>query len=279
MSLAFVIAGAVAFVLAAAMLAHFAAGPVARARVERFARRQHLTITPWNGEHVIRYLATVRRWRVAGLLGGIGVSILRFLPDELRFDAVTIFAGWFLGALVAEVRVVHLAHGPRRAAALRPRRPRAYIGRAAWALVPAAAIVSVLVAVATAWAAATGHAQPDWTAVSWLVVSLAVAAAVRAIQWHVLRRPQPLAEADVIAADDAIRSRALHVLSGGGLALVFFCVSVQAVAAHPLDPAVATDIGVISTLAVFAAAAVGWLVAIAPWQQPAAVPATAGSTT
>src|SRR5690606_21615038 len=142
MSLAFVIAGAVAFFLAAAMLAHFAAGPVARGRVERFARRQHLTVTPDNGEHVIRYLATVRRWRVAGLLGGIGVSILRYLPDELRFDAVTIFAGWFVGALVAEVRVVHLAHGARRAAALRSRRPGAYIGRVAWALVPAAATLA-----------------------------------------------------------------------------------------------------------------------------------------
>ena len=85
-----------------------------------------LTVTADNGNHIVRYLATTRRWRVAGLGGGITASILLHLPDEVRFDAGVIFAGWFLGALVAEMRVAHLRPGARPAAVVRARRPSAY---------------------------------------------------------------------------------------------------------------------------------------------------------
>ena len=105
----------------------FAGGPVSRRRVETFAQRQQLTITPANKDQVIRYLATTRRWRVTGFLVGLFAS--RFVgpqPGEISTGAeyITIFVGWFLGALVAEVGVAHPAQGPVPAASLRPRRPR-----------------------------------------------------------------------------------------------------------------------------------------------------------
>src|SRR5262245_37142806 len=52
----------------------FASGPVTRVRLERFAGRQRLEITPTNGDQVIAYLATTRRWRVAGLVTGLLTS-------------------------------------------------------------------------------------------------------------------------------------------------------------------------------------------------------------
>src|SRR5688500_8851547 len=91
-----------------------AGGPVSRTRVEPFARRQRLTITAANGDHVIRYLATARRWRAAGATAGILASVTAALPQgQLRVDFFLLFAGWFLGALVAEFRVAHLEHRRR----------------------------------------------------------------------------------------------------------------------------------------------------------------------
>jgi len=249
-------------------------GPVPRARVERFARRQRLTINVGNGEQVIRYLATIRRWRAAGLAAGILVSLATPPPGAiLHVNFVMLFVGWFVGALVAEVRVAHLAHGPRRAASLQPRRPSSYLPRSAWALVPVTAGLAMAVGLATGIAGALDRAAPDWTAVLWLVVSLALAITVRAIELAVLRRPQPLAEPDVLAADDAIRSRSLHVLAGGGAALILFCVFAQLGAVHPFALYLVDTVEAIRTVGVFAAAVIGWTVATATWPpRPRAIP-------
>jgi len=96
-----------------AAVANLVSGPMARGRVERFARRQRLTVTVDNGEQVIRYLATTRRWRGAGLAAGLILSVAVSLPDQLRVDFVTLFAGWFVGTLVAEARVTHVGFGRR----------------------------------------------------------------------------------------------------------------------------------------------------------------------
>ena len=240
------------------VLVGVAGEPVSRTRVERFARREQLTITPGNGDHVIRYLATTRRWRVVGLGGGIAASILHYLPNEVRFDTSIVFAGWFAGALVAEVRVDHLRHGARRAALVRARRATDYVGRATWALGPVSAVVAVLAAGAALAGAATGRAAPDGSAVAWLLISVGIAVAVRLVQRRVLRRPQPLAPHDVIAADDAIRSRALHVLSAGGAALVLLCVSAQVAAAHPIGVS-AVDLSALRGAFGVLVGVVGWL--------------------
>jgi len=245
-----------------------ARGPVSRGRLERFARRQLLQITPGNGNHVIRYLASTRRWRVAGLVGGILVSSTWYAATEgFRIDFLTLLAGWFAGALVAEVAMARRSLGQRRTASLEPRLPGAYLPRTAWAFPAVAAALSVAVATATAIAAALDRAEPSWAAAFWAVVALAVAVTVRAAQGYVLRRPQPLADPDVLAADDAIRSRSLHVLSGGGAALILYCVLGQFGSAHStfgggVDQAVAAA----ATVTLFAAPALGWIVATAAWR-------------
>ena len=255
-------------VLAVAIL-----GRMSRSRVQLFANRQLLRITESNGDQVNRYLATTRRWRATGLLAGLLVSEatepLRLGRISTGGELIIIFVGWFIGALVAEARVAHLAHGRVRAASLQPRRPRQYVHPVTWALVPAAAAVALAVGAFTVVVGAAGWASPGalWGTI-WLLAALAVAGTVRLAQHVVARRAQPLAAPDLIAADDAIRSRSLHVLSGAGAALVLFMVLNQLGSLHLHEFRVGTYevresmILSIRILGAFVVAGFGWLVAI-----------------
>ena len=243
----------------------FTRGPVSRSRLERFARRQQLPITAANGDRVIRYLATTRRWRVAGFLAGILLSQVGAPPRTIiHFNFVAIFFGWFLGALLAEARVAHLEYGSVRAASLQPRQPRRYVGRAVWALVPAAAVVVVVTLAATAVADARQLAEPGWWRAAWtLGAGLALAAAVRWVQRSILNRAQPLAAPDLLQADDAMRSRSLHVLSGGGAAMVGFLWLNQLGAINAAGVSGQVLAGV-QLVGVFVIALAGWAVATSP---------------
>jgi hypothetical protein len=239
-------------------------GAIGRWRVERFAARQRLTVTADNHSRISRYLTTTRWWRVAGLVAGLITSDAFFLRPggdiSVGGELIVIFVGWFAGALLAEARVEHLALGRVRAASLQPRRPERYVGRFVWALVPAAAVVAVATGAATAAAGALGWAEPNWAwAGLWLLVALGVAVAVRAVQRAVLHRPQPLAAPDVMAADEAIRSRALAVLSAGGAALVLLMVLNQIGSVHPVGvpDSVIYGVRIVGALGV---ALFGWLV-------------------
>jgi hypothetical protein len=250
--------------------------PVNRARVERFARLHALPITVSNGNQAIRYLAVTRRWRTAGLIGGLVVSGGWTLPDgRVGGDSLAMFSGWFVGALVAEVRVARVPFGPRRAASLMPRSPAAYLSRAARALLPAATALSLAVGAATAIAALTGHEVHRVAALAWLVVTLTTAAAVHAMRRYILHRPQPVAPPDVTAADDAIRSRSLHVLSGAGAALVAYCVLGQVDALRPVLDGSAWPLPVLVLLAGVVGPLAGVAVAISRWpvNRRVAVPA------
>ncbi len=259
--------------------------PVSRTRLELFARRQRLHITATNGNQVITYLATTRRWRAAGLVIGILVSIAWTVANGgFAVHSLTLFAGWFAGACAAEVRSTHLSLAPRRAAFLRPRRPSAYLPRPAWALLTVCVGLSVAIAITTAVLATLGDAHPGVPAVFWLLAALVVAAMVRSAQLRALGRPQPLAEPDVLRADDAIRSRSLHVLAGGGAALVLYCCFGQ-LAAINLAPNSYPHlaIGLIQLIVIGLIPVIGFSVGIWPWGAQdagsvAAPTAAAGST-
>jgi hypothetical protein len=237
-------------------------GRVSRSRLRAFARRHRLTITVDNGNRVIRYLATTRRWRttglVAGLLGSVGWA---WWQGGLQFTFLPLFAGWFVGALVAEVRLARTSFGTRRAASLESRSPSLYLPRTAWWLGPALAVASVAGA-GYAWAR-TGV----WEPTVWLLAGAAVviAVVVNRVQARVVGRPQPAEAADVVAADDAIRSRSLHVLTGGGVTLVVYCVLGQlAAVAHLFGEAGSTMQGVV-VVGSLIFPIMGWAMATAKW--------------
>ena len=50
-------------------------GVVSRRRVERFARLHSLPVTAANGNQIILYRATTRRWRALGLATGLLIQV------------------------------------------------------------------------------------------------------------------------------------------------------------------------------------------------------------
>jgi hypothetical protein len=250
---------------------------VSRDRLARFARHHELPITVHNGDEIIRYLAVTRRWRAAGLTAGTLVSLLYSLrSDRITVDFFAMFAGWFAGALVAEMRLVQRQTGSRRAATLLPRTYRRYVGRLVWALPASALALSVGLWLASAvltGRAATLVRAPFITGVAG--AALAVGAVVL-IRHRVVARAQPVLPPDRLAADEAVRSRSLHVLcaSGATLALYGTLVQLGALARSGVGhgvPLTLTGIGVVVI------PVLGWQVATAhrPVHVPAAGPETA----
>lgn len=191
---------------------------VARARVERFAAKHRLTITVQNGAQVIEYLAATRRWRAFGLAAGLVVSAALSLSlslSDITVNALALVAGWFAGALAAEIHLARPAFaGPIRKALVMRRNVEDYLPRLPRLLVP----------LATATCLAAGAFTRD---LLWTCAGIAVAAVVWFTQRRVLGRPQPFDEPDRLAADDAIRSRSARVLAGAGFALIMYCVLAQ----------------------------------------------------
>lgn len=207
------------------MTANAAVGTVPRRRVEEFARLHSLRVTPGNGNQIIAYRATTRRWRAAGFTLGVLAPAALNRSYFLGFEWA--LAGWFAGAAVAELRIAHLDRGPRASASLASRHTADYLPRAGRWAVPASMVLCLLTAVICG-AQHGSHPEGDLGAVALCtVIGLGVGVVALAAMRHVLRRPQPLAEPDRMAADDAIRSRSLHVLAAAGMVLVGSCVGAQ----------------------------------------------------
>ena len=231
----------------AALLAWWwAAGPITRSRLEGFARQHGLPITTGNGDRVIAYLTITRRWRCAGAAtGAITSAALRLFQGEPGIDFIPVFAGWFAGALVAELLLTPAPAGQRRSASLAVRRATGYVHPVVWSLPLVAGFVGV---VATVWAVVTGRPS------GWALAALAVLVPVLLVRQRVLLRPQPAGPVDVIEAETAIRARSLRVLSSAGFALTSYC----ALAALPVaDTGAVTVAGLaVLVLAWFAGAVV-----------------------
>ncbi len=124
--------------------------PVSRHRVQRFASRHDIEVTADNGRQIIAYLATTRRWRAAGLVGGLtAYALIDLRHNRISVNIAYLVAGWFLGALAAEVRVAGLFTG-RRAASLAPRTLDLYLSRLSRRALPGSALAFLVLAAATA---------------------------------------------------------------------------------------------------------------------------------
>jgi hypothetical protein len=233
--------------------------PVSRKRVQRFVHLHDIHVTTANGAQIIAYLARTRRWRAAGLVSGLtAYTVIDLQHSRASVNIMYLVAGWFVGALAAEV---HMAGPPvgKRAASLAPRTLDRYLAR------PARRALSGSVLAVLALAAVVTAQTQDGRGRT--VVSLAVAAVVTLpvslTTQRVRQRPQPLAAPDVLAADDAIRSRSLHALTASGVTLLLYC------AADPLLRLIAvgsTRLAVVVTL--ICAVGIpwwGWRLATTPW--------------
>lgn len=257
-----------------------ARAPVSRARVARFARRQQLDITPGNGNEVIAYLATTRRWRVAGLLTAYGLGLAWLVwqvwqgGDGGTLSLLQLLAGWFIGAVVAEARLARPPRGPARAASLQPRDRKAYLSLPARMCLPTALLISLAIGGLTLLSAIIGRTPDRTTAVGAAAAAVAIYALVWTVGRHVLTRPQTVLPPDRRAADDALRSRSLHVLAGAGAALILYAVIYQLDALRAVWPGIDAQLHGAAVLLTFAAPLWGWFVATAPWSVRHPAPVT-----
>jgi hypothetical protein len=252
-------------------------GRVSRSRVERFASRQALPITIDNGNLVIRYLATTRRWRAGGLITATVIfTVWSAHHGGFSINTFELFAGWFVGAVIAEWRVAIATTGPRRSAQLVPRRTRDYLRLPARVLPSVAFVICAAVAAADAGGALAGRHAVWRHLVPWVLVTAAGLALVYVVQHHVLRRPQPVLSRDVLAADAAIRARSLQVLAGSAVAAAGIPASALIHTLHIAYPNLGSDgINALSSLTFLLAVVVGWVLGLAPVR--AAVPVAPAS--
>ncbi len=259
--------GVLALVLLGLVLRDVMVSRVSRARLERFARRQALDVTPGNGDLVIRYLAVTRRWRTLGLVVAFLAGVAWSLRDsKVTANFLAMFLGWFAGAVVAEWRLAAGPRGgPRRAAVLTPRRLADHLGAVPRGLVAGLAVVCAVLAGIGLVGALAGSRAVDRSDLGLGVLGAALAVGVpAAVARDVLDRAQPAGLApDVLAADDAVRDRSIAVLAGCAVAFLGWPVALLLVAAG--DAAgVAVTPALLALVAVVVLPLLGWLVATVP---------------
>jgi hypothetical protein len=194
---------------------------VDRKRLERFALRQALVITVDNGASVICYLATTRRWRGGLLTVGLAAAAVYDIVSGRAVGVTTVvaFAGWFVGALVAEWRVDAGARGPHVAASLHRRRLAYYLDGPVLQLLVGLWLCVLGLALAGLVLALVSDRAPFGSTVGVLIAVVLVGGVIWLVTKRVLTRAQPLTADDVLAADNAIRGRSLNVLAGCGIAI------------------------------------------------------------
>jgi hypothetical protein len=204
------IAGLLAFVVADAS--------VSRERLTKFANRHDLLVTTANAPHLVRYLALTRRWRAGGAVAGLTAYLVAGLQHQtVGISLLYGLAGWFAGAIVAEVRATTLA-AERRVASLEPRSVTRYVTPHART---ALAVATVLCLVAAGLS--IDSAPPIWLRP--LVAAIVLPALVMAVVRRIAVRAQPLSSADVIAADEAIRRNSSQALYAAATTLLLFVAS------------------------------------------------------
>ena len=194
--------------------------PVSRRTLERFARRQQLTITAANGPLVVRSLALTRSWRGFGLWTGVVCGFLWAVRDsQVTVNFTTAFLGWFVGAVVAEWRIAGLPRDDgRRTASLQRRTVSGYLSVGARALLAVALVLLAGTFVAVLVLAGTTDGAATIRALLWAGAAAVGLVLVGLTLRRVATRRQPPSAPDLVAADDALRARAATVLAGSVIA-------------------------------------------------------------
>jgi hypothetical protein len=178
-----------------------------------FVTLHQIPLTKRNGPIVVDYLARTRRWRVYGVVGSVsvagGVEYASSSTDLNTF--AVLFAGWFVGGVVAEVPLGARHVDGVRVASLERRTLSMYLspGIARWIVCWALGTLGLLVVYGLV-ASAPGTRVASGVAVLAVLMLLSVSS-MRAI----VRRPQPAASSDVVAADDATRRAAVRRIAAG----------------------------------------------------------------
>jgi hypothetical protein len=215
-------------------------------RVERWARAHGVALTDETRPVLARYLRNARVYRTWGGVAGAvlpslieyaatgRVQVLGFGTDgtsaPLGFG--TIFVGYLVGGLAAEVALVRPVNRARRAASLTRRELTDYLPRRvvlAQRGLAAAGSAGILGIGVAPFADGVSNPGPAGLAIGAALV-LASAAGLEWIERWIVRRPQPYTSEPLIAADDAMRAQSIRAVAGAGLALLLLLCSGVALA-------------------------------------------------
>lgn len=242
--------------------------PVSELRVLRFVHLTDVELTEDNAALVIDGIVRTRRWRAAVTLVLVSCLVAaQIVVDQVAVStmtAVVASAGVLVGTVIGELRsAARRGDGPR-SASLEVRVESAYVGD--WARIGTLVLGIVGVLVALIATAVTGDVVQGLAA---LVVSLLPALLDRWATRVILERPRPGEQGlDVVAADDGLRSRALHGIGGVSLfasACVVIAVVAVLLAGEPVPPpvdwmpATAPISGPLAALVLVAIASAGWI--------------------
>ena len=196
----------------------------------RWAARYGLHLSNVNRSIVSRYLQRTRSLQMAAAgVGWIATGVFvtgtgQFVP-LFGVPLMIAIAGYLLGAVIAEASFLRQLAPPTgiRSAALTPRGLLDYVPRlTVWAL---RALPAVLIVLAVLYALTPKHAETPSDVSPTLVLAasallVVVAFAVDRLLQAIVARPQPAINAELMAADEAIRASSIHALSGAGVGLV-----------------------------------------------------------
>ena len=205
--------------------------------VHAFARLNNLALTPAGTALVVRYLLVTRRWRAACLAVTASLALAPLLtallvrgtderPIGVILAATVAVSGWFLGALIAELRLTVPPPGGEigaksPASDVDPLAAHLTGPRRGWDAVPwlACALVTAIAVVGLRLSPAADHRSTPWSlTVVGIVVAVTVGAA--AIARRVRRRPSPTGVgADLRELDRALRRHSLRVLNAAAVAV------------------------------------------------------------
>jgi hypothetical protein len=218
------VGGRTAIALAVAV---WAFRPWQPAEVDAFARRAGILLDQAGGAVAGRYICRSRRWRLLGfLLPWTLLTVAQVLwtllgdgPRPFWIPGATLdlaVAGYFVGAVLAEVTWRRVPTGTARTIAVSARVPEAYVPRWARGWQWGAPLVALALLGVVAFGLPGVPLWPAWPAA---VYALAAAAIVEAALRWVLRLPQPFSTPSEIVLDDAIRARSMQILLGVGVAV------------------------------------------------------------
>ncbi len=206
-----------------------------RWRPDEWARGMGVELTARNEAFIRSYIARTRVLRAVGAAVGVLTPVLysafteRTLPVPFDFGLFDALVGYLVGAVIAEITVRRPMAEVRTASLVR--RVVADYLPAGYTITmrASAAIALVLIPLFRT----LPQRESDVAQVEMLPAILAgsmilvVLVGVEFLQHYLVGRPQPAVEADLLAADDAIRSASVHALAGAGIALELLIVSVE----------------------------------------------------
>jgi hypothetical protein len=208
-----------------------------------WARANAIELTPDTDAALTAYLRNRRGLRRMGAFAGLVLppAVTAATGLDLKVSGVVwVLLGYLIGLIVAEITFARVPDAGPRMASLSTRRVGDYLPRtlvAAQVLVPAANVVLALVAVRVlgdrpppAFPPVTGSSVTQDLLTAAVVagpVALVLAAGALLGQRALVRRPQPMVEAELVALDDAMRSSSVRTIAATSVATTSFLVATQ----------------------------------------------------